>query len=547
MTTLYHRNSVFIFNTITLTILIGIFLLLTFNSLTWRMEHDTPLLHYAAYLIEKYDFVPYRDIFETSLPGTFFFHYAIGTLFGYGDLAFRIVDLTLLAALLLATYLFMSRFGRLPAIWAVILFGLVYLSKGQTMSLQRDYIGILPIAFSLLAIPAKTNTNVGVGRFVVVGLLIGCAAMIKPHLGLGLPVIFWALLSIRWNSKAWSLMDFFYCACATAISFLLPLIISVIWLASQSALDAFTDIVVNYLPMHSKLTGGQERISHADHIIYLVEQTIHFGGYAALGVAALFGYNQVAKTNNDNEETAIPTILLMLCTMAYAIYPTIAGKFWGYHYMPLAYFVTISTALSFYAWSDRTKVSPLSQTRIILPIVTVLLAFTLDGTLPRAADMLVKDFRLGPEIHAPKNGRVDEMADWLKSRLRPGDTVQPLDWTGGSIHAMLIAHARLATRFMYDYHFYHEVSSDYTQKLRGQFIKQLSQAMPRFIIEVETRKPWVSGLDTTREFPELKIFLSSYYEIGFHGDGYLIYERDTEPFSSSAQQVAPADARTSRR
>ena len=60
------------------------------------------------------------------------------------------VDLTLLSALLVATYLLMARFGRSVATWSVILFGLIYLSEGQTMSLQRDYIGIMPIAFALL-------------------------------------------------------------------------------------------------------------------------------------------------------------------------------------------------------------------------------------------------------------------------------------------------------------------------------------------------------------------------------------------------------------
>ena len=92
---------------------------------------------------------------------------------------------------------------------------------------------------------------------------------------------------------------------------------------------------------------------------------------------------------------------------------------------------------------------------------------------------------------------------------------------------MLLSEAKLATRFMYDYHFYHHVSTAYTQKLRASFIDQLRSAAPRFIIEIHTDKPWVSGVDSTREFPELGTFLDDHYEVAFRGDGYCIYERET--------------------
>ncbi len=101
----------------------------------------------------------------------------------------------------------------------------------------------------------------------------------------------------------------------------------------------------------------------------------------------------------------------------------------------------------------------------------------------------------------PKDGRVDEIAAFLQSNFKPGDLVQPLDWTGGAVHAMLIARAQLATRFVYDFHFYHHISSPYIQGLRGQFIESMKETRPRFVIQITADdKPWVSGPDTTREF-----------------------------------------------
>ena len=53
-----------------------------FGSLGWRIEHDAPLMHYVAFLLDKYDRVPYRDIFDMNMPGTYACHYLIGKLFG---------------------------------------------------------------------------------------------------------------------------------------------------------------------------------------------------------------------------------------------------------------------------------------------------------------------------------------------------------------------------------------------------------------------------------------------------------------------------------
>ena len=208
--------------TFVLAIFAGLLLLKVFNSLDWRMEHDTPLLHYTAFLIDEHDLVPYRDIFETSMPGTIAFHYSVGRLFGYSDAAFRFVDLVLLGALLAATYFFMSRFGRLPAVWAVVLFGHVYLVQGPSMSLQRDYIGVIPVAFALLCIPDQKGRAVRFGRFALVGLLFSLSFLVKPHLVIALPVVFGALLTFRWEFRRRRMLDLVRCGVVCAVSFLLP-------------------------------------------------------------------------------------------------------------------------------------------------------------------------------------------------------------------------------------------------------------------------------------------------------------------------------------
>ena len=453
----------------------ALLLLKAFTTLDWRMEHDTPLLHYAAFLMDKHELVPYRDIFETSMPGTFAFHYLIGKLFGYGDIPFRYVDLTLLSVLLVATYVFMGRFGRSVAICSAILFGLVYLSKGQMMSLQRDYIGVIPIAFALLCIPVKTDVPVRLTRFALIGLLFGMSVLIKPHLGVGLPIVFGALLAFRWHSQRKSTLDFLKCAAVSGVSLLVPASIALVWLAANSALVPFIDILFNYLPLYTSMTGTHVSISGLDRVLYLLAGTFTFGGFGALLLCSLFGYYHVVTHTDEDKATAISLSCLFLCTLAYAVYPTVAGKFWAYHYMPFAYFCAISAGLCLFTCPQVPKSRFLCKAKETLPVLILVIAVTVQLPPFKYVCSLACDLRSGPEAHRPKDGRVDEIAGWLKGRLQPGDSVQPLDCAGGSIHGMLLAEAKLSTRFMYDYHFYHHVSSPFVQELRHSFMANLAR------------------------------------------------------------------------
>jgi hypothetical protein len=517
-------------------VLAGLMLLKMASSLDWRMEHDTPLLHYAAFLMDVQDAVPYRDIFETSMPGTFAFHYAVVKLFGYGDFAFHCVDICLLCVLFAATYLFMARFGRLVAFVSTITFGLVYLGCGQSMTLQRDYIGVIPVAFSLLCVPRRQSTSVGLWRFGTAGLLFGLSVLVKPHLAVALPIVLGSLFVLRQHPRK-PILDLVLCTVCCGTGLVAPLAIAMVWLAANAAFTPFTEMLFHYIPLHSAMTGWHENISGLHRVGYLIENTVMLGGYGVLFVGALFGAYIVAERNDIQKPVAMSFLCVLLCALSYAVYPTLAGKFWGYHYMPFAYFCAISTGFCFFSWNSKSSPRGLFRFRGVLPIMAFFAAVTIQLNLPRYVLSLKWDLSSGVEVHAPKGGRVDEIATWLKARLRQDDTVQPLDWTGGALHAMLLSEARLATTFMYDYHFYHHVSRPLIQELRRSFIRQLQTSRPRFVIEVETNKPWVSGLDSNRSFPELKDLLNRHYVVAFRGNGYLIHERKTVEESSSAQQA----------
>ena len=125
------------------------------------------------------------------------------------------------------------------------------------------------------------------------------------------------------------------------------------------------------------------------------------------------------------------------------------------------------------------------------------------------------------------NGAPEKIRKYLSENMQPGDTVQPLDWTLGAVHGMLLAKARLATRFMYDFHFYHHVSIPYIQGLRAEFMTQLVAAKPRYIVQmVGEGKPWPRGNDSSRSFAELDQFLIEHYHVVSAEREYNILERN---------------------
>jgi|GEM_PF-5205465 len=68
---------------------------------------------------------------------------------------------------------------------------------------------------------------------------------------------------------------------------------------------------------------------------------------------------------------------------------------------------------------------------------------------------------------------------------------------------MQIAKAKLATRFLYDINFCYHVDRAYAQRLRREFIAELSDARPAFIVDVlgSSRHRWPKSSNTNREFP----------------------------------------------
>lgn len=204
-----------------------------------------------------------------------------------------------------------------------------------------------------------------------------------------------------------------------------------------------------------------------------------------------------------------PLLALAFVTL---LFPGAAGKFWAYHWLPFGYAAMLlaSLALSDAARGDRRQ-------RAVGAAVLIVAVLGLPSWAWRS------DARRRAEL-----ARVDRLTAFFARNLSPGDTVQPLDWTGSSLHAMLRARVRIATRFLEDVHFYHHVSSPYVQGLRASLLRELRLVRPRYVVEVE-EPGWAPSADSHRPFSELRALLEEEYEVVERDADYAIHELRRKP------------------
>jgi len=116
----------------------------------------------------------------------------------------------------------------------------------------------------------------------------------------------------------------------------------------------------------------------------------------------------------------------------------------------------------------------------------------------------------------------------LETRLHPGDTVQVLDTTGGGAHALLRLRRRQPTRFVYDFHFFHDVDTPIVRALRAELIDGLDARPPRFIVVLEQGWP-AGGYERIDAFPELAERLATRYEVVAERAGFRLHAKRHDP------------------
>ncbi len=477
-------------------------------SLQWPIAHDEAPLFYEAFLMQNGQ-IPYKDFFDFQMPGSFIVYYLLGIFSNFGPFRIRILDLIILVAISTITYFAMRRFGKLAALAAPILFALKYLQGGPALSLQREY---LILIFISLSIWIGVTDSLDFRKRLMLGLLYGMAAIIKPHAALGLlPFLLFDIADLK-QRREFSLPSLAkQIIFPIAIGIAIPISLITLYLTFTHSLFPFTTITLNYWPLYSQINGEMVVTTSAERTAYLLNQVWHLGGNGLWLIPAAVGIYL-----NRNRQA----YLLASLAAIYALYPALTGQFFPYHYIPFIYTIILVASLTLTTFHSP----PTTHPSFLFPLSSAILLATILFTI-RPSQTFIRQLQ-GKDI-AIAADRAVQISTFLEKNLETGDEVQPLDWTGGSLLAMLENRAPIATSYVFDFYFYHHVSDPYIQALRADFMTQLHESKPRFIIEVTSiDKPWVSGEDTSRDFPELRAFLNENYSVTMEKEDYIIYELD---------------------
>jgi hypothetical protein len=507
-----------------------LFLYLLIRSRHWEYEHDTPLLQYCGFLMARYAWMPYRDFFETSMPGTFLFHEALVRLFGEGDRAFMIVNDCLLGVLLWTSYSWMQRLSQPAAALFVCWYGAQYLASGPSELMQRDWLTIIPIAvaFAIMSNPGSYAPFTRAARACLIGCLIGACACIKPQLSLSgaLIIVGLHLLNKRIETRSRPAVIREFAACEVlpaALGFALPLTAVATWLASRNSLASFWWMIHEYLPLHIQQTNEHAFLPPQERLQYVLETAVQFNQYWPLVLAALVGLILIDRQLANDRAQQILFRLAFGMLLIYGAEPALSGQFWTYHYDPFQYWLVI----------------------VLSSLTIPILGGGRNAALPTSMLLCCVGFSFWRHhviSAAPaEHGAVADMAREIEKHVPPGLAIQPIDWSTGAVQALLRTRHPIGTHFLYDYHFYHHVQTSAIRELKTSFITQLVTCQVPFVLQIRRQyEDTMTGINTSERFDELNDILKKHYESVHEGLTYRLLR--SKAFNTSIPRVRGTDS-----
>ncbi len=512
---------------IPLTILFGVIL---FKSMSWETVLDAPMFMYTGFLMDELGMAPMRDFFTYNMVGTHVIYRWLYHFFGAEVLGMRIADTAILAVILLLLSQVLRPFGFRVAWAGMVLFGLLHVMLGSHCYLQRDFFALVPIQLSILSATAWFGNKPWL-RWFMTGLFVASIATIKPHLMLGGLVLYGFMImdtdSTLLGARAWAKR-----AVRVGLWCILGGSIPILWMAAYlgyyGQLAAFTQVLIEYFPLHADISGAHKVLGPGETIPYVLDRVLDHTAWdenfqLALGVGVALALFLAAPT--------VPSGLrrygglLAVLALAYFLYPCIAKRFYDHHYYSFRMMTAIWISILLYRWS--------ADTPLRIRLCSWGVALYVAGSL----FYLNVDTLQNPALQATGYFRAARMEQWLGSRLEPGDTVQGIEWAFcGSSHAMLLTKAKPATHTIWGEVLFHHVSHPFVKKLRKDFLEQLTASEPRFIIRSKNPMDYVEGVDCTQSFPGFDAYVAENYFPALESKDFRIWELNSSPTAAKDRE-----------
>lgn len=466
--------------------------------------------------------VPYRDVWNHSLPGGFVFAALVQVFAGTSTIALRIADLVLVSTAAYAIVRFLLRFcAAWIAWWAGALLVLGYVGHGDFWhTTQRDGYILAPMLWSFWLARERRGVRTGVAA----GVLIGLAALCKPGALATIALVGW----YRQRDRA--------AVIAVLVGAAFPLALFGVILLVSGALHGFVESVIEFNRGYASLLGA----SVIDHLaaLWRIIRTFLLTTRLELSVSLLVVFAPASL--RPLRAAAIAALLAALCV------PVAQAAAYPYHLLPLLGPLTLLSGLGL----ECARLRLTSASPAVGRITTIALALALALVPARrwfnhASHFAVWASGGSQEAYLDAFSTRDynslevvHISEFMREHSSTDDTVQV--WGPDAVF-LLLSGRQAATR----YHGLVPLAANWTlRRERPRFMAALRAHPPRyFVVERGDMMPWLTGNRSDSatmliQYPELFSWVRASYHPVQASLHVLVLERGSA--TSSPPQPRPA-------
>ncbi|MBX7255213.1 MAG: glycosyltransferase family 39 protein [Candidatus Hydrogenedentes bacterium] len=511
------------------------------TSLSWMTICDGPIFMYSGFLMDRFGMVPVRDFFTYNLIGTHVMFRWLYHIFGGSVMGIRIADATVMLLTMILMVRMLAPFGRRAGLAAALMLGLLQYFYYEHASLEREYLAMVPIALAVLSTTIWFAGRPRLRMFMT-GLFCGVLVTLKPHLAICGAALYGYLLfdrdasdearSTKWFSRA------LHVALWCSLGGIIPILWMIAYCVYYGILGEYMRTMTVFFPLHADINLWNRVFEPGERWPYLIKMVLSWRpwGNFLLATGTIAGVSLLILSPTTTPKERRLGYLYLGLLGAYMLYPAFSLRFYDYHYYPFWLFSCVWMGLCLKKWPEAT---PLRYRVFSL----VLAAYVVGGLFYTN----VSEIKETPLELVNPAARTKRMTTWLAKRLKPGDTIQPIEWGFcGTIHAALETEAKVATRIVWGEGLFHHVSNPFVVDLRKGFVEELETAKPRFILRSEMDVEFIKGRDCSSNFPELDAFLRREYFLALESKDFSIWESNESPTAEEDRARRKVEIETQR-
>jgi len=456
------------------------------TSIHWLLVGDASLIHYITFLIDR-GRVPYRDIVDVNLPGTYAVEWIVIHLFGGGSLAWRLFDIALGLIAAAEMTLLAWPYDRLAGVLAGAVFILIHGRDGMNELGQRDLVMTVLLLASAAFFASALRRN-RLSPLVLASLCSGIAFTIKPT-----AVLFWiAMLAYVIYFRAKTTGTRAQALLGSVLSFLIAPAIAVCFLLRIHALSSFWQTATGLIPLHNQLL----RLPTSYFLLHPLPSSL-------LPLLLLWLAVLVVRYKKNLDLFSTTEKLVAIAFLAGLASFYLQRKALPYHRYPADAFFILLVCLGFSrALEQRPPIKTLNT------IAATGLLFT---SLILAPQCLLKTLHL--------RSSPNDFSQLLQKDLLTlgGPTldrkVQCIDFTSGCITTLYRMQLEQSTGFLYDCYLFQPEDNPVVRQYRKEFWNTLTAHTPDVLILSNQDCGRPNNFDKINRWPQLASLLTSDYRL----------------------------------